>query len=73
MIDSNSLVRQKGEAQAEEMVGGRKKGGPIGTPTPGTDTPTCSTRSGVSEARNRRKHGRWKHSLTIGMEGATER
>ena len=61
MIAPNSLVRQKEGAQGEEEkeVGGRRKEGPTGAPTPGTDAPTGPTRSGVSDARNRRKHGRW--------------
>ena len=57
----NSLVRQKEGAQweEEEEAGGRRKAGSIGTPTPGADDPTGSIQSGVSDARNRKKHGRW--------------
>ena len=89
MTAPNSLVCQKKGAQGEEEeAGNRSKGGPTGTPTPGAGTPTGPTRSDVSDARNRRRHGRWcgvplhrrsrgardqSHPLTIGMEGATER
>ena len=41
----------------EEEVGGRRKGGQTGTPTPGTDAPTGLILSEVSDARNRRKYG----------------
>ena len=55
-----SLVRKKEGDQREEdeEAGGRRKGRMIGTSTPGMDVPTGPTRSGVSDARNRRKHGR---------------
>ena len=65
------------------MAGGRRKGGPTGTSTPGADAPTGPTQSGVSDVKNRRKHGRWcgtgsgardqSYPLTIGMEAATKR
>ena len=55
MIDPNSLVRQK-EGKTEEEAGDRRKRGQTGTPTPGEDAPTGPTRSGLSDARNRRKH-----------------
>ena len=53
----NSLFRQKEGTQGEkeEKAGGRRKGGLTGTPTPGADAPTGPSRSGVSDARNRRK------------------
>ena len=69
-------------------MSGLRRGEPIETPTPGTNAPTGPTRSGVSDARNRRKHERWcgdqftggaegardqSSPLTIGMEVATER
>ena len=59
MFAPNSLICQKEEAQGEdeEEVGGRRKAGSTGTSTPGADAPTGSTQSGVSDARNRRKHG----------------
>ena len=89
IVAPNSLVRQEvAQGGEEEETGGRRKAGSIGTPTLGADAPTGPTQSGVSDARNRRKHGRWSgvHStgevegayrdqpypLTIGMEGATE-
>ena len=69
-------------------MGGRSKnGGQSGTPTPDADAPTGLSLSGVSDARNRRKHGRWcrvlihrrgrgasdqSYALTIGKQGATE-
>ena len=57
----NSLVRQKEGAQGEEEeeaeVGGRRKAGSTGTPTLGADVPTGPTQSGVSDEKNRRKHG----------------
>ena len=68
MISPNSLVRQeegaRGEEEGargeeEEEAGARKKAGSTGTPTPGADAPAYPTQSGVSDARNRRKHGRW--------------
>ena len=52
----DSLVRQKEGAQGEEE---EETGGSIGTSTPGADAPTCPTRSGMSDARNKRKQGRW--------------
>ena len=50
---------KEAEGQKEEETEGRKKARSTGTSMPGTDAPTGSTRSGVSDARNRRKHGRW--------------
>ena len=54
MIASNYLVRQKEWAhgeEEEEEARGRRKGGPTGTPTPGADGPTGSTRSGCQMLR----------------------
>ena len=45
--------------EEEEETGGRKKGETTGTPTASADAPTGPTRSGVSDARNRRNHERW--------------
>ena len=61
IIAPNSLFRQKEGAQAEkeEEAGDRRKAGQIGTLMPGPDALTGAIRSGVSDARNRRKHGRW--------------
>ena len=62
MIALNSLFRQKEVVQREEEeeeAGGPRKEGLIGAPTPGADAPICPIRSGVLDARNRRKHGRW--------------
>ena len=61
MIAPNSLVHQKEGAQGqnEGEVGDRRKGNRTGSPTSGTDAPTGPTRSGVSDAKNMRKHGRW--------------
>ena len=61
MIAPKSLVRQKEGAREEEEgeAGDRRKGGQTGTPTSGTDVPTGPSRSGVSDARSRRKYGRW--------------
>ena len=50
MIAPNSLVRQKEKAQGEEETWSKKE-----TPTPGADAPIGPTRSGVTDARNRRK------------------
>ena len=60
MFAPNSLVRQKEGAQGEEEeeAGDRSKASSTGTPTAGAGTPTGPTQSGVSDARNRRKHGR---------------
>ena len=75
IVAPNSLVRlevaQEGE---EEEAGGRRRIGSIGTPTPGADAPTGPTQSGVSDARNRRKHGRWCEILysTGGAQGAKD-
>ena len=46
MITPNSLAHQKEGAQGEEEehVGGRRKGGLIGTPTPGEDAPIGPSR-----------------------------
>ena len=57
-----SLVRQEEEVaqgEEEEEAGGGRKTGSTGTAMPGADAPTGSTHSGVSDARNMRKHGRW--------------
>ena len=60
MIAPNSVVRQKKGAQEEEEAEGQRKGVPTGNLTLGTDAPTGPTTwSGVLDARNRRKHGRW--------------
>ena len=61
IIASNFLVRQKEwvQGEEEEETGDRRKGGPTGTPTPVAEALTGQSRSGVSDARNRRKHGRW--------------
>ena len=56
MIAHNSLARQKEQAQGEKE---EEVGGQIRTPTPDVDAPIGPTRSGVSDASNRRKHGRW--------------
>ena len=57
----NSLVRQKEGAQGEdeEEVGDRRKEGKTGIPTPDADPPTGPSRLRMSDARNKRKHGRW--------------
>ena len=59
MIAHNSLVRQKkgDQGEEEEQARARRKGGSIKTSTPGSDAPTGLTRPGVSDTRNRRKHG----------------
>ena len=59
MFASNSLVSQKegSQGEQEEEVGGRRKAGSTGTPTPGVDAPVGLTRSGVLDARNKRKNG----------------
>ena len=61
MFAHNSLIRQKEGVQGEEEeeAGGQRKAGSTGTPTLGTDGPIGPTQSGVSDARNMRKHGRW--------------
>ena len=60
IVAPNSLVRQEGaQGGEEEEAGGRRKAGSIGTLTPGADAPTGRTKSGVSDARSRRIHGRW--------------
>ena len=75
MIAPNSLSRQKegvqGEGEAE--AGDQRKGGKTGTLTPVADAPTGLSRSGVLDARKRRKHGRWLgfHS-TGGAEGTRD-
>ena len=59
MIATNSLVHQNEGAQGEEEARGRRKGEPTGTPKPGADAPTGLPQSGVSDAKNRRRHGWW--------------
>ena len=60
MVAPNSLVRQEGaQKEEEEQVRGRRRAGSKGTPIPGADAPTGPTQSRLSDARNRRKHGRW--------------
>ena len=70
MIASNSLARQKegaqGEEEEEEEARNQRKRDQMGTPTPGADGHTGPTRSGVSHARNKRKHGRWNGILLWG-------
>ena len=75
MFAPNSLVRQKEGAQEneEEKVGGQRKGEQTGTPTPGADAPTGSTRSGVSDARKgENMDGGVGFNSTGGAEGATD-
>ena len=59
IVAPNSLVRQKvgTQGEEEEEARGRKRAGSIGTPTPVADASTGPTQSGVSDARNRRRHG----------------
>ena len=61
MIVPNCLARQKEGTQGEqeEEAEDRRMGGQTGTSTPGADVPTGPTQPGVSDARNRRKHGWW--------------
>ena len=63
MIAPDSPVRQKegDQAEEEEEARDRREGDQRGTPTPGAYTPTGQSRSGVSDAWNKRKqkHGRW--------------
>ena len=59
MIAPNSLVCQKKGAQGKEEAADRRKEGQTGTLMPGADDPIGPSRSGVLDARNRRKHGRW--------------
>ena len=60
IVALNSLVHQEKGAQEEEEeeAGSRRWVSSIGTPTPGADALTCPTQSGLSDARNRRRH-RW--------------
>ena len=54
------MRQKKGlKGDEEEELGGRRKGGPTRTPTPDANRSTVSIRSGVSDARKRRKNGRW--------------
>ena len=89
MMAPNSLIHQKEGVQGEEEVENRSKAGSTGTPTPGADAPIGPTRSGMSDARSRRKDGRWcgvlihrrgaerartqSYPITTGMDVATER
>ena len=61
MIATISLVQQKKGAQRkeEEKVGGRRKRGQTGIPTPGADAPTGPTRSGVSDNQHHIFIRRW--------------
>ena len=61
IVAPSSLVRQEEGVQGEEEeeARGRRRLGSIVTTTPGADAPTGPTRSDGSDARNRRKHGRW--------------
>ena len=60
MFAPNSLVHQKEGAQGEVEEGaeGRRKAGSTGTSTPGVNDLIGPTRSVMSDARIRRKHGR---------------
>ena len=69
----NSLVRQKDMAQREEEAGGRRKAGPTGTPAPCADAPIGPTRSRVSNARNRRRHGWWRGARNVRKRRKHER
>ena len=73
IIVPNSLVRQKERAQGEEEeeVEDRRKGGQTGTLPLAAEAPTGPSRSGVLDARSRRKHGRWFYS-TGRAEGARD-
>ena len=51
-------AKRRSQGEKEEEAGGERKAGSTGTPTPGVDALTGSTESGVSDVRNRRKHGR---------------
>ena len=55
MIAPNSLGNQKEGYQGEEEEEAREEA--IGATRPGADALTGPTRSGVSDTRNRRKHG----------------
>ena len=57
----NSVVHQKegSQGEEEEEAEGLRYAGSTETPTPGADAPIGPTRSVVSDASNRRKHGRW--------------
>ena len=57
MFVPNFLVRQKEGAQKEEKeeARGRRKAGSTGTSTPGAVGPIGPIRSGLSDARNRKK------------------
>ena len=70
MIAPNPLVRQKEGAQweEEEEAGDRRKAGSIGNPKRGADAPIGPTWSGVSDARNEKKHGHWC-GIPIHMRG----
>ena len=57
-------ARRRGLREEEQEAGGQKKADSTGTLTPDADAPIGPTRSGVSDARNRRKHGRWYGVLT---------
>ena len=58
MIAPNSLDRQKEGVQGEgqEEVEDQRKRGQTGIPTSVADDPTSLSRSGVSDARSKRKH-----------------
>ena len=58
LIAPNSLARQKKGVQGEGEAGDQRKRGQKGNPMPGADVPTGLSRSGVLDARSRRKNGR---------------
>ena len=57
----NYVARQKEGVQreGEDQVGDQRNGGQTGTPTSCANAPTGLSRSGVSDAKNRKKYSRW--------------
>ena len=52
-------LEEGAQGEEEEKAGRRRRVSSIGTPTPGAVAHTGSTQSGLTDARNRKKHGWW--------------
>ena len=61
MIAYNSLARQMEgvHGEWEEEAENQRKRGQTRTPTSDADVPTGLSQSGVLDAKNSKKHGRW--------------
>ena len=59
MMIAPTLLPTRRRGFRGRVTGDQRKGGQIGTPTPGADAPAPLYRSGVLDARSRGDHGWW--------------